>query len=332
MPGQLIQEMLPGTVGGDRHRVAEQHGASIGGEVRLPVKGFGQPRRLGAHCAPVIAAIGVELQMREMGPPALEHIHGFQRRRHVPGHAQVVAVQVKRMRQLQLVNHRRQAADDVRRRDTLVAFHRLEQGAGVLSPLPRGDAAGIDRLHAVRLGRPDHPGDDVPGPLLLARFEQIEHELVVGHEHERGLVDNRNVVQFFVRVSGRQDRHRRFVHRRPAHAGVEVAGGKRGGRHAAQAGAAAGTMQKLAGGALIFGNQAAGEIQGATGDVRVDIDPAGKHEHAARINNLVARLGRMIVNDAAAGDADVLDRAVDAVGGIVDLAVCDSDHCAWNVV
>src|SRR5206468_731058 len=140
---------------------------------------------------------------------------------------------------------------------TLVAFHRLEQGAGVLSPLPRGDAARIDRLHAVRLGRPDHPGDDVPGPLLLARFEQIEHELVVGHEHERGLVDNRNVVQFFVRV---------------------------------------------------------------------DVDAAGKHEHAARINNLVARLRRLVVDDAPAGDADVLDRAIDAVGGIVDLAAGDPNH------
>jgi len=47
------------------------------------------------------------------------------------------------------------------------------QGLGVLAPFPRGDPAGVDRLHPVGLGRPDEPGDDVLGPLVLPGFEQV---------------------------------------------------------------------------------------------------------------------------------------------------------------
>ena len=34
-PGELIEQVLPGAIRGDRHRVAEQHRAGIGGQVRL---------------------------------------------------------------------------------------------------------------------------------------------------------------------------------------------------------------------------------------------------------------------------------------------------------
>ena len=126
----------------------------------------------------------------------------------------------------------RQARDDLARRDLAVAVDRLVKLLGVLAPLPGRDAAGIDRLDAVRLGRPDQPGDDVLGPLELAGLEQVEHDLVVGHQHAAGLVDDGRVAQFLVRVLGGEDRHGRFVDRRVAHAGVEVAGGERGRRRA----------------------------------------------------------------------------------------------------
>ena len=77
--------------------------------------------------------------------------------------------------------------DDLGRRHFVVAGNRLGQLLGVLAPLPRRHAAGIDRLDAVSLGRPDLPGGDVPGTLDLARFQQIEQDLVVGHQTQQVL-------------------------------------------------------------------------------------------------------------------------------------------------
>ena len=154
--------------------------------------------------------------------------------------------------------------------------------------------------------RPDEPGDDVFRALGLARLEQIEDELVVPHQHERGLVDDRDVVQLFVRVARRQNRHSGFVHRRPAHAGVQVTGGEGGGRHAAQAGAAIDAVQELARHALVLGDEAAREVERAAGDVRVDIHAAGHHDGAAGIDGASARGEIGLGDDAAVSDAKVL--------------------------
>ena len=43
--GQLVEQVLPRAVGGDRHRVAEQHGAGVGGQVRVGVEVLGDLRR-----------------------------------------------------------------------------------------------------------------------------------------------------------------------------------------------------------------------------------------------------------------------------------------------
>ena len=115
----------------------------------------------------------------------------------------------------------------------------------------------------------------------LARLQQVQHDLVVRHQQQRGLVDDRDVVQLFVRVLGREDRDGGFVHRRPAHAGVQITGREGRGRHAAEAAAALRRVNELPRGALVFGDEAAGEVERAAGDVRVDVDAAGKHDHAA---------------------------------------------------
>ena len=50
--GQLVEQVLPGAVGGDRHGVAEQHGAGVGGEVRMGVELLGDRRPTrSASCA-----------------------------------------------------------------------------------------------------------------------------------------------------------------------------------------------------------------------------------------------------------------------------------------
>ena len=233
--GELVEQVLPGAVGGDRDGVAEQDGAGVAVRLGWALKYSAICDRLGAHRVPVVAAVGVELQVGHVGAVAFEHLHGFERGGDVARRAEVVAVQVQRVRQAQLIDDLGQAGDDLRRRDLAVAGDRLVQLLGVLAPLPGRDAAGVDRLDAVDLGRPDEPGDDVLGPLELAGFQQVEDDLVVGHQQAAGLVDDRRVAQLFVRVLGGEDRHRRLDDGGVAHAGVEVAGGEGGRRRPADA-------------------------------------------------------------------------------------------------
>ena len=75
--------------------------------------------RFGAHRAPVVAAVGVELQVRQVRAVPFQDLHGFERGRDVARDAEVVAVEVERMRQPQLVDDPREAGDDLRRRHLL---------------------------------------------------------------------------------------------------------------------------------------------------------------------------------------------------------------------
>ena len=75
--------------------------------------------------------------------------------------------------------------------------------------------------------------------------------------------------------------------------------------------------------AVILRGHRAGEVERGAGDVRVDIDAAGKDDHAGRVDRAAAL---DVGDDPAVGDADVLDHAVDAVGGIVDFPAGDSQH------
>jgi hypothetical protein len=67
--------------------------------------------------------------------------------------------------------------------------------------------------------------------------------------------------------------------------------------------------------ALVLRDEPAGEVEGPTRDVCVDVYAAGKNDHAARID-CGAAVGSS--HDAAIGDADVLDYTVDPIGRIVD--------------
>ena len=82
-PVSLIEQVLPRAVGGDGHGVAEQHGAGVGGEVRMRVEVVGDCDRFGTHRVPIVAAIGVELEMGHVGRDAFEMLHGLQRGREV---------------------------------------------------------------------------------------------------------------------------------------------------------------------------------------------------------------------------------------------------------
>ena len=63
--------------------------------------------------------------------------------------------------------------------------------------------------------------------------------------------------------------------------------------------------------------------------MRVNIDAAGKDDHAGRVDGAAAV---DVGDDAAVGDADVLDDAVDVVGGVVDFAAGDAKHCGTHAI
>ena len=79
------------------------------------------------------AAVAVKLDVRDVAAMAFEGLHGFQRRRPVAGHAQVVAVDVDGVRQPQFVGRLGDAADDLPRRDVEV-IDRLSRGRGRCPP------------------------------------------------------------------------------------------------------------------------------------------------------------------------------------------------------
>ncbi len=124
------------------------------------------------------------------------------------------------MRQAQLIDDLGQAGDDRARRHFAVAIDRLGQRLGVFAPLPGGDAAGIDRLDAIGLGRPDQPGDDILGPLHVAGFQQVQDDFVIGHQDAASLIDDRRIAQFFVSVLGGENRYSGLDDGGLAHAGV----------------------------------------------------------------------------------------------------------------
>ena len=65
----------------------------------MRVEIVGDRGRLRAHRAPAVAAVGVELQVGDVGAVAFQLLHRLERRCRVARDAEVVAVQVQRMRQ-----------------------------------------------------------------------------------------------------------------------------------------------------------------------------------------------------------------------------------------
>src|SRR5262249_8228114 len=97
-------------------------------------------------------------------------------------------------------------------------------------------------------------------------------------------------------------------------------------RQAADAGAELRCVKELARDALILGNEAAGEVEGAAGDVGVDVDAARKHHHPGRVDG--AHRGSIVSrgNPAIVTNPDVLDDTVDAVGRIVHASAGNLHH------
>src|SRR5688572_18058745 len=63
------------------------------------------------------------------------------------------------------------------------------------------------------------------------------------------------------------------------------------------------------------------EVDAAAGDVRVNVDAAGHHDHSARVDLLCG--GGDGVDDRAGVDTDVANVTVDAIGRVVDAPTSD---------
>ena len=228
------------------------------------------------------------------------------------------------MRQAEFIHDAREIRHDLGRRHFAVAFDRLGEDFRILAPLPGGDATGVDGLHAVRFRRPDKPGDDVFGPFGVASFQQVQQDLVVGHQRETRLIDDRRIAEFFVGVLRTKNGDGRFHDRRVAHARIQVAGGKRGGRGSAQACAAlrgcGGTGRLPAGspGSVHGRNSTPRRRHGCECPLRPGRPPCRRHQWC--VPPSTSR------DNATVGDADILHDAIDAIGGIVNFSARYPQH------
>ena len=267
------------------------------------------------------AAVAVELDVRQMAARVAERLHRLERRPPVAGHAEIVAVDVDRVRQPQLVDGARDLFDDLPRRDAEVRDV-LVQAVHVAARqlLPDLDAAGIDDLRREAFGRSQQPGDERSQPLRLVALDRLHDVVVVAHEDEEPLVDAGRVVELFVDVPRGQRRDRGVEGRGVAHAGVLVAGGKRAGDAAHRSAARARRADDLFGLALLLGPHLAGGVHLGPGDVTVHVHAAGHDDQTGGVERPVRPdIGiRRRVDDLSVTNPDIAALAVDAVNRVVD--------------
>src|SRR5438093_1274470 len=135
-----------------------------------------------------------------MRAPPLQRLHGAERNGRVPWYSQVVAVDVDRMGQAELVGRVRE---------------RVEYGSGgyasagewlvkpvqvPLSRLPGLDPARVHDLDGVGAGRADEPGRIIPGALPLACLDLAQEIFVIAHQDEDPTVNAWRIVQLCVAV------------------------------------------------------------------------------------------------------------------------------------
>ena len=215
-----------------------------------------------------------------MRAPALHRVQRVHRRLPVAADAEVVAVDVDRVRKLEVVHRAGDRREHLPGRDA--GDHVVERADVAVAALPALDAARVDELDPVAARRLQPPRDRVAHPRRVAA-DEVEQRLVVAQEHEEERVDHRRVAQLGEDVARGERRRRRLDHRRVAEQRVAIAGDERR-RHDAAA-ARAQDLGPLDGiPAVLLGRQPARGVDLRPGDVRVDVDAARHHDHAARVD------------------------------------------------
>ena len=141
----LRQEITQRSVARHAGRFAEQHLADVDRDVGVRVDVVGQRHHFAVErvFVAIAAAVAVKLDMRDVAAMTFQSLHRFQRRFPVAGHAQVVAVNMHRMRQAQFGGGLSHAADDLPRRHVEMIDLRIETA----------DVAGLMRSSRLRRRR-----------------------------------------------------------------------------------------------------------------------------------------------------------------------------------
>ena len=143
---------LPQHVGGDRHRLPEHDLTDIDGDIRRGVDRRGEGGGGGRKAMPAFIAIGIELQMREMQRLAAGRLDRCDRGRDIAWNAEIVAVQMHRMRDFEIADRLLQGLDDLARGET-VEGHDVVETKRPHIVFERGRAAGIDAFEAKPVAR-----------------------------------------------------------------------------------------------------------------------------------------------------------------------------------
>src|ERR1051326_2826238 len=106
-------------VAGLRHGVPENDLSDIETDVAVRVHGSSEPRRGGGEVPLALGPIAVELRVRQMDRISFDGIDGGERSLDIAGHTEVVAVDVKRMWDAELVHRAREGTQDRARRDAV---------------------------------------------------------------------------------------------------------------------------------------------------------------------------------------------------------------------
>ena len=196
--GAHVEQILDRAIRRERRRVAEHDLADIAGDLGMPIHIFSDLASRGAPRFPALSTVAVKLQVREMGSPALECTHGVERHRHVARNTEVVAVDVRGMRQPELVRgvgeHLEDPAwSDVRGTDGIIERLHLAH-----IPLPQLDPARIHDLDRVRARGLQNPRRIVLRPAHLVRRDLAMQIIIVAQQREKAAVDDRRVIELCV--------------------------------------------------------------------------------------------------------------------------------------
>ena len=323
-PLAAVQQVLDRRVGRDGHGGAEHDLPHVHAQLGVGVDVLDHLARGRGPAFARLPAVAMELQVGEVRPPAGQGLHARQRGGRVARHAEVIAVDMDRVREPERVGGVGERLQDRARGHCPAGDGIVETGDVSLPALPRLDPTRIHDLHRIAAGGAEEPGGIVPHAVALAALDLAEQVLVVPHEHEDPAVHAGRVVQLRVAVPREQGCHCRVERGGVAQARVAVTGGegRRDGTAAARAGVALQQGRRRHGiRRVLIGDEATGVIAARAGEVRVDVHSAGHHDHTGGIERPHA--GRERSDDAPVLDADVAQLAVHPVGRVVDRAADD---------
>ena len=118
----------------NRHRLAKHDLADVDSDVLVSIDAFGQARRGGGKAASRLRAVGIELNVREMQRQALRRLDRRDDGIGAGGKAEIVAMDMQRMRQAEIDHGALQGLDDVARGDAVPGNDVVERERRARSP------------------------------------------------------------------------------------------------------------------------------------------------------------------------------------------------------